>query len=99
MDIYFRYLTLDKMQAVMLEREIGDASYFATQAPKVFIGAVPLITINIEAIMTFFIRQNINAEDCDICVEISDAEQQLALPATVNQMLKQVDCPIVIKAP
>lgn len=92
--IYFRFLSLNKLQAYTLERELTDSSYQIKPESDHYIGYVPLTNYSIDDINDFFVRQMIEIEDCDILVSVAPEPDLniVDVPSVVNRMLKYIDC-------
>jgi hypothetical protein len=90
----FRFLQLDKMQALTLVREVQGASYSLGPNANCFIGCVPLLESYMDDINHFFIRQKVLENECDILIALPPESQQhsLSVPLSVNRMLKDIDC-------
>ncbi|WP_159084214.1 hypothetical protein [Saccharobesus litoralis] len=96
--VNFRIKHLDKMQAIMLSREIEGACYEATDDPRFCVGLIPLNAMNFDEITLYFVRQNLELDNCDLLVEVdSSAVTEINLPTIVNQFLKHIDCQISLK--
>lgn len=95
----FRFLRLNKLQAITLVREVQGASYSPAPSANVFIGSVPLQASYLDDINHFFIRQKVLESECDILISSQqDAVKYVAnVPSIVNRMLKDIDCPLTIK--
>lgn len=95
-NIEFRFLQLDKMQAITLSREIQGASYQPNLDCSCFVGSVPLIEKNMDDINHFFIRQKVSEGECDILIsnQSNTANITLNVSPIVNRMLKDIDCPL-----
>ena len=94
----FRFLQLDKLQAITLVREVQGASYCPALSDNKFVGSVPLQESYLDDINHFFIRQKVLENECDILIS---SQQQASLysvnvPAIVNRMLKDIDCAITL---
>lgn len=96
--ILFRFLQLNKMQAITMSREIKGATYDAKEGTEFFIGSVPLFEENFDDINLFFIRQKIAIEDCDVLISSNtlDGKSELAVPVMVNKFLKDIDCKLTV---
>ena len=97
-EVSFRFLRLDKMQALTLEREIQGASYKSHHEKGVFIGSVPLLESYIDDIDTFYVRQHISMDDVDILISIEKSNWALetGVPSIVNQFLKHINCRLTV---
>ena len=97
-EISFRFLRLNKLQAFTLEREILGASYRANKTGSNYIGSVALTKQNIDDINDFYVRQRIEIDDCDIFVAVISGTKiyQIEVPAIANRMLKYIDCKITV---
>ncbi|MFD2165692.1 hypothetical protein ACFSJY_05395 [Thalassotalea euphylliae] len=91
-DIAFRFLRLDKMQAYTLKHEVMGASFLETDDPKSFIGVVELSQHAIHDINDFFVRQQVSVAHCDILVSAATPAATIKVPRVVNEMLKYIDC-------
>ncbi|WP_340678637.1 hypothetical protein [Paraglaciecola sp.] len=94
----FRFLQLDKLQAITLAREVQGASYCPAVSEHRFVGSVPLQERYLDDINHFFIRQKVLESECDILIS---SQQQASLysvnvPAIVNRMLKDIDCAVTL---
>ena len=99
--VNFRFLDLDRLQAVTLSREVSGASYQESMTPGRYVGYIELSGLNIHEINDFFIRQRVSISDCDILVSASlsvgvhekgESESIVKVPPVVNNMLKYIDC-------
>lgn len=95
-ELAFRFLQLDKMQAITLSREIMGASYQPSDDAQVYVGSVPLLSEKMDDINHFFIRQKMSEKQCDILISAhaATAHGLLQVPHIVNRMLKDIDCPL-----
>ncbi|KXI29833.1 hypothetical protein [Paraglaciecola hydrolytica] len=95
----FRFLQLDKMQALTLVREVQGATYCPSPNAKYFIGCVPLLESYMDDINHFFIRQKVLESECDILIAVAPESPQhsLSVPLSVNRMLKDIDCQLTIE--
>lgn len=93
-NVSFRFLNLDRMQAYTLKKEINGASFYPHKKSGVFIGIVPLQEAYFDELNDYFIRQQVQYEDCDIFVTASALDNMVAVevPRVVNKMLKYIDC-------
>ncbi|MGO4892939.1 hypothetical protein [Flavobacterium sp. W21_SRS_FM6] len=96
--IEFRFLQLNKMQAITLSREIQGATYAAHEHNSIFIGSVPLHEKYLDDINHFFIRQKVVEAQCDILISTQSAVANtiINVPPIVNRILKDIDCPLTI---
>lgn len=97
-NIEFRFLQLDKMQAIILTREVQGAHYQPHAVKPYFIGSVPLIKESMDDINHFFIRQKVVETECDILISSQQAvdRHEVKVPPIVNRMLKDIDCPLTL---
>jgi hypothetical protein len=93
-NVVFRFLRLDKFQALTLEREVIGATYQQPSEGSYFVGSVPLQEGLIDDINTFYVRQQVDVNDSDIMISIKSENRQEAfgVPPIVNQFLKHIDC-------
>jgi hypothetical protein len=96
--INFRFLKLNKLQAITLSREIEGASYSALDDTQHFVGSVPLVENKFDDINHFFIRQKIAMEDCDLLINSAPLANstEFTVPIRVNQFLKGIDCKLTL---
>lgn len=93
-NLNFRFLSLNKLQAITLEREIRGSSYQKHDEKDCYVGCVPLTKSNIDDINDFYVRQMIDIVECDIFVSVvceSDSNV-VDVPEVANRMLKYIDC-------
>jgi hypothetical protein len=90
----FRFLGLDKLQAITLEREIVGASQRKHFKHDCYVGSVPLVDQYIEDINNFYVRQRVRIEECDIFLSIvtESSSNIVEVPEIVNRLLKYIDC-------
>ena len=90
----FRFLSLNKLQAITLEREIVGSSYQKHYENDSYFGCVPLTTFSIDDINDFYVRQMIDVTECDIFVSVvSESDANIVdVPIVANRMLKYIDC-------
>ena len=93
-EVSFRFLKLDKMQAYTLKHEVANASFQKHREHESYVGAALLSETNIDEINDFYVRQQISLADCDILVSVVSAlDSNIAgVPTIVNRMLKYIDC-------
>ncbi|WJG07712.1 hypothetical protein [Aliiglaciecola sp. LCG003] len=93
-EVSFRFLNLDKFQALTLSREVNDATYETHAQKDCFIGRILLKEQNLDDINHFFIRQKVDIQDCDIfiCAQSQSHSNTFNAPRIVNQILKDIDC-------
>ena len=93
-EISFRFLSLDKLQAYTLEREILGSSYKQHDKNNCYLGYVPLTKQNFDDINDYYVRQRIEIEECDIFVSVNSESNTdiVDIPTIVNRMLKYIDC-------
>lgn len=91
---YFRFLSLNKLQAFTLAREVIGASYETQGVENRFVGLVPLTGMSLDDINDFYVRQRIELEQCDILVSAQTNVENLEheAPEIVNLMLRYIDC-------
>jgi hypothetical protein len=98
--VSFRFLNLDKLQAITLTREIAGATYESHGDSDCFIGSVALTETldNINDLNIFYVRQQILLDDCDILISVSSHNQvnKVEIPRIVNKLLKHIDCKLTI---
>jgi hypothetical protein len=94
----FRFFSLNKLQAFTLEREISGGSQKKHPNKDGYLGSVVLKNDNLEDIFDFFIRQRIDACDCDILISIASKKETniIDVSGSVNRMLKFIDCKLTI---
>lgn len=97
-EIKFRFLKLNKLQAMTLSREIAGSSYVELDDGQFFVGHVPLVESKFDDINHFFIRQKIAIKDCDLLINytFSSNTSELSVPIKVNQFLKDIDCKLTL---
>ncbi len=95
MQVFFRLLRLNKLQMLTLSRLIADIQ--VTPIGADYEVAVPLSEQIFEDLMMFVVRQQVALIDCDILMLLSQANEVLAVPSTVNQLLKHVDCRLSVQ--
>ena len=90
----FRFLTLNKLQAYTLDREVPDSSYIEQGDDGAYLGSVRLTEFNIDDINDFYVRQKIDIVDCDILVSVGSRLKTSTTDVSpvVNRMLKYIDC-------
>lgn len=93
--VYFRYLRLNKLQALTLLREIPGAEY-EESGKGFYLARVPLEAENIDAINMYFVRQQIAINESDILIVASEINkgEVVTAPSVVNHMLKHINCPV-----
>lgn len=93
-DISFRFLKLDKLQAYTLKREIAFSSFREHHKDEHFVGIVQLSEKSIHEINDFYVRQQVSLADCDIFISVvSEFDSNIVdIPNVVNKMLKYIDC-------
>jgi len=98
-EIYFRFMDLDKFQAYSLVREMHGSSYEEQVENKRYIAKVPLTKQNFEDINDYYVRQRIEVEACDIFVSANSISKMgiVEMPPIVNKMLKYIDCKLTFK--
>jgi hypothetical protein len=89
-----RFLSLNKLQAFTLEREVFGASQKKHFKNDCYVGCVVLKDDNLEDIANFFIRQQLKVEECDLFISVcSHLDSNIVdVPNIVNRMLKFIDC-------
>ncbi|MDP4983811.1 hypothetical protein [Pseudoalteromonas tunicata] len=107
--VMFCFNNLNKLQALTLQREVQSARYLqqnsTTQSPALFSGQIPLYEGQIDDIISFFIKQQLSVEQCQIVIsgqklQSSDGSTEpavLPVPNIVNHMLKHIDCTLIIE--
>ena len=92
--ICFRFLSLDKLQAFTLEREIIGSTYTQDDQNNRYIGSVPLSRETLDDINDFFVRQRVALNECDIFVSAESGlpTNTIDIPVIANRMLKYIDC-------
>lgn len=93
-NIDFRFLKLNKLQAYTLAREVIDFSYQKSATSDNYIGSVALTNFSIDDINDFFVRQMVDIKHCDILVSVSSNSHAstVEISTVVNRMLKYIDC-------
>ncbi len=93
-NVSFRLLHLDLMQAHTLKKEITGASFYPADTKGVFVGVVPLREAVFDELNDYVVRQQIKYDHCDVFVEAtqSDDVSEVAVPRVVNKILKYIDC-------
>ncbi len=93
-DISFRFLHLNKLQAYTLVRDIPESTHKLPKDKDSYVGCVPLTAMNIDDINDFYVRQRIDVSDCDIFVAVvSESDTNIIdVSPVVNRMLKYIDC-------
>ncbi len=94
---YFRFLNLNKRQALTLEREISQA--ICSKDNDSYKGYVLLDDAwVIDDISNFAVQQQIDDQACDILLapQLKDSLDVITANKIVNQMLKHIDCCISI---
>jgi hypothetical protein len=93
-DSSFRFLSLTRLQAITIEREVPGATQQKHWQNDCYVGYVALSHDNLQDIANFFVRQQIKVEECDLFIAITSPLQTntVAAPDLVNQMLKFIDC-------
>ncbi len=93
-NVNFRFLKLNKLQAYTLKHEVMNASFVENCELDGFLGVVELSEFNIDEINDFYVRQQVAIEDCDIFAAITSPGNQMTVdvPNVVNRMLKYIDC-------
>ena len=92
MQVFFRLLRLNKLQMLTLSRLLVDLQVTALESH--YEVAVPLSVELFEDLMMFVVRQQVALADCDILLSPNEVQ---AVPETVNQILKHVDCRLSVK--
>lgn len=94
--VFFRFLNLDKLQAITLSREISGATYLANSDTGKFIGLIKLTDTleNLNDLNIYYVRQQTLIEDCDILISVTSQNQisKVEIPRLVNKLLKHIDC-------
>lgn len=91
--VTFRLLSLDKMQAYTLTKEVEGASYRELEKAGRYEGRVSLQEDRLDELNIFFVRQQISLSDCDIHIEAADVFcVEVSTPSIVNKLLKHIDC-------
>ena len=90
----FRFLSLNKLQAITLERDIIGSSYKKHHENDSYVGSVALTKSSIDDINDFYVRQMIDVIECDLFVSVvSESDSNIVgVPVVVNSMLKYIDC-------
>ncbi|MDN4502481.1 hypothetical protein QX776_08710 [Alteromonadaceae bacterium BrNp21-10] len=97
--VIFRFLKLDKLQAITLTHEIKGSSYIPHDKGR-YEGSIELEECYFEDLITFFVRQQIPLSACDILVSVASQQTgTFATPMVVNKMLKHIDCQITFAYP
>ncbi len=95
MQVFFRLFRLNKLQMMTLSRLFADLQVTAKEAH--YEVAVPLSTEILEELMMFVVRQQVAIADCDILLRLSTPSDEQAVPASVNQFLKHLDCRLSVQ--
>lgn len=95
MQVFFRLLRLNKLQMLTLSRSIADIQ--VTPIGADYEVAVPLSEQIFEDLMMFVVRQQVALVDCDILMLLSRPNEVHAVPSSVNQLLKHVDCRLSVQ--
>jgi len=93
--VFFRLLRLNKLQMVTLSRLLPNVQVSAMASH--YEVAVPLSEEFFEELMMFVVRQQVALTDCDILLLVSTPNEVQAVPATVNQLLKHLDCQLSVR--
>lgn len=82
------------MQAYTLKKEIKGASFYPQEDSNRFVGWVPLEEQYFDELNDYFIRQQIQYNECDIFVTANTPQETsiVTVPRVVNKMLKYIDC-------
>jgi hypothetical protein len=90
----FRFLNLDKLQAFTLTREVKGAIYTKHIDENYYVGSVPLLEEHLDNLNIFYVRQQINLNDCDIFIVVKSENTSgtFITPHIVNKLLKHIDC-------
>ena len=93
-DVSFRFLKLDKLQAYTLKHEVANSSFREHHKNDCYVGTIQLSEDNIDEINDFYVRQQVSLTDTDIFVSIvSELDSNIVdVPIIVNRMLKYIDC-------
>ncbi len=99
-ELKFRFLALDKLQALTLQRELMSESQLEELRTGVYCVSIPLDEYSLGDILNFYIRQEVKPSECDIILVInkSDGSNPLSVPRLVNDVLKQIDCDLKVLA-
>ncbi|VAW79570.1 hypothetical protein MNBD_GAMMA15-1281 [hydrothermal vent metagenome] len=94
--VSFRFLALTAVQAEDLVNEVDLSKYRAHFSDPCFVGRIPLSKDTMGEIVAFFKKHQIIEESCDIFLSISTGSDTEIwdVPNIVNQMLKNIDCPL-----
>ena len=92
--VMFRFLSLNRMQSFTLNKELMDAYCIEVKEKKQYIGMVPLTPMSLNDIIDFYIKQQLQLDDCDINIRVeADAgNEYYQVPNIVSDMLKHIDC-------
>lgn len=98
-NVYFRFLKLNKMQAYTLKKELMGADFHSGSSDGEYLGTVELSEMSLHDINDFFVRQRLPIVDCDILLSTTSSQlgSFLNVPNVVNNMLKYIDCPLTIE--
>jgi hypothetical protein len=94
-EIRFRFVRLNKLQAYTLKRDITDSTYQQHDKEDCFVGCVLLTESNIDQINDFYVRQRVDISECDIVVSVVTDSNSVDVPVIVNRMLKYIDCTLI----
>lgn len=97
-EICFRFLKLNKLQAITLCWEIEGASYTLNDGCDTFEARVPLLEDKFDDINLFFIRQKIPMQDCDLLINSTKQSNSIEIPVPIkiNRFLKDIDCKLTL---
>jgi len=92
--IGFRFLNLNKLQAYTLAKDVPGATYKMPRNKDYYVGCVPLTDESIHDINDFYVRQNIDINNCDVFVStVTEYDSYIIdVPKVVNNILKYIDC-------
>tara|TARA_B100001063_G_C16610456_1_gene475462 strand:+ start:165 stop:494 length:330 start_codon:yes stop_codon:yes gene_type:complete len=96
-EVSFRFLSLNKLQAHTLEREVANSSARYVEDKNCYVGTIPLTEDIFDPLMIFFERQQIALSNCDIFLSVLSSKDTniVDVPSSVNKMLKHINCKLV----
>jgi hypothetical protein len=92
--VSFRFLELTELQSKRLSKVIESAKTHAHYEKLCFVGSIELTKLSLLEIISFYSREKIDIDTCDIFVSIcSESDSEIwEVPFLVNEMLKQINC-------
>mgnify|MGYP003659250936 CR=1 FL=1 len=96
-EVSFRFLSLNKLQAHTLEREVVNSSTRYVEDKNCYVGIIPLTEDIFDPLMIFFERQQVALANCDIYLSVLSSKDNniVDVPLSVNKMLKHINCKLV----